>query len=658
MSVADSNACTLAPLLWALSAVAVCGCICIGIGYKVVRLPLTAWLGLLGGGYYLVRAHLGFSQTDNWSDLGIVLGGTIFYVAGLYSGQNRSSRGVALVLSIAILLNITAMVLMQRGDISLNWLGRPDTALTGPNSRNTSLFIYKNFAGLFLSAAGMLLVWRSIWKSTRTCGNILCGATGVIGVAAAFFCNTRVVFIVLPLMFTLGWIFWLIIRLYDKRPLSWGIILGGLVLLTGGCIAVYDFLFERSLLDFISQTDTHLRFLVWDHVCRAAGNAPLWGYGPGGAVWEIVPAYPEGSLPNAAHNEYLQLWADYGLIGLSLALLLLLLHIIQAIRALACDELSEERRLRTALAMLGLGALASAAASDYVWHSFALTAMSAFCCGTMASPIPTAPPRSHRHARHSNTARIGVRAQGLAGRILIISYGLFLAYCCGRLAHTLTPTWLKQWQYDAMVRQQAAPEEQRRFLLDALQDYPHFRITDHFITLAPRQEPDWARYEQGLHTVLAANPRQLYTASILAQILTRQQRFTEAELVYRRYYPGDGPANVQFDQWATFYAAHLQKWGHHVLATTDDIGLAYSILAHAEAIATTKGGYIPGAMYRSGPRTWTQGGSDRERALQKSYRRDLQLLHAINPEKNDSWKQPLTPGGKPALYQRYRKTEK
>ena len=655
MSTADANACTLTPLLWMLTGLLLGGCLCIALGYKIVRLPLIGWLGILGGLYYLIRASQGFSLTDNWSDMGVVLGGITFYIAGIYCGQSNSSKGTALVLSIALILNLASMLLMKYSDISLNWIGRADIALTGPNTRNTTLFAYKNFACLFLCAAGMLLVWRSIWRGSFSACNLIAGAVGITGIVAAFFCESRVVLLVLPLMFAIGWILWLIISLYDKRSISWGIILGGLLLLTGACMAVYDFLFERNLLNFISQTETHLRTLVWEHVCRAAENAPLWGYGPGGAVWEIIHTYNEWQLPNAAHNEYLQLWSDYGLLGICIALLLLLLHVVQGIRALACDELCKERRVRTALSLLGLATLAAAAVSDYIWHSFALTAMSAFCCGALASPIPPTP--SRQHIQHSNSRRFGIRAQGVPGRVLIIMCGVLLSFYCAHLANTLTPTWMRQWQYDSMVAQQATPTEQRRFLLEALQDYPHSRITDHIINLAPRTEPDWITYERGLCKVLESNPRQLFTATILAQILTKQQRFPEAEQVYRRYYPGDGPDNRCLSPWATFYAANLQKWGHHILSTSDDIGLAYSILTHAENIAF-KGGYIPGAMYRSGVCTWTHGGSEKEKALQKGYKRDLQLLHAITPEKNDTWKLPIRHGEKPALYQRYQKTGK
>ena len=659
MSVADSNVCTAAPLLWVLFGVVLAAAVGIAAGLKVVRLPLTAWLSLGIGAYFLGRSICGFSLTDNWENTVLILGGFVFYMAGVYCGQAESSKGCTAVLCVALLLNILYFFLLKNSELSLHWVGRADTGLAGPNTRNTTLFVYKNFAGLFLAGGGMLLLWRALWRGNPGLRELPAILTGAASVAISLFCNTRAPWLVLPLMFVAGWVLWLIVRVYEQRPIGWGIIFGGALLFVLLSIAVYDFLFASTIKDLIADADSHLRYHVWDYVSRQAHNAPPWGFGPAGATWHIVHEYHEWYLPNYAHNEYVQCWADYGIIGIGCMLLLSGMHTVQGFVTLACEKTGPERRVRTAMALLLLCVLFAAAATDYVWHSFALVALTAFTCGTLASPHPTTGEsifRKRNWAPGCTPPYQPVKAETRVGRVLVSAAGLALAAALCQMAATLTPAWKKQLEYDTLVAQGADAATQRELLLNALQEYPYFRLADYYLTLAPGVAPDWAAYEQGLHIVLKHNPRQLFTAATLAQVLTKQGKYEEAEQIYRSYYPGDGPDNRSLNCWATHYAANLQQWGHSLLATPGGINKAYSILTYADNIAK-KQGYLPWLTYRVGTHTWTPGGTDAQKAAQKSYKQDLKLLRLINPPKDDSWQEPLTPGGRSALYRRYQEAE-
>ncbi|MDO5469895.1 MAG: O-antigen ligase family protein [Akkermansia sp.] len=681
MSIADSSPCTLPPLLWGLALVVLAALVCLAIGYKVVRLPFTAWLSLAAGGYFLARALTGFSVTDNWSDTGLILGAFVFYLAGVYSGQQNNSRGTAIVLSLAILLNIFYMWLLQDESISLNWAGRADIGLAGPCSRNTSLFVYKNFAGLFFTLAGALLLWRVVLSETKGLKIILPLLIGAGSIAASFFCGTRQIWVVLPLTLLIGWILWLIVGLYAAKPLHWGILAGGISFLIGGAICVYDFLFGHSISEQIFSINTHLRAGIWDYICDVAHKAPLYGYGPAGSTWEIVHFYNQGALPNYAHNEYVQAWADYGIIGLGLMLGILILHLIEGFRALASDTLPHARRVKVVLALICLLTISVSAAGDYVWHSFALVSMTAFACGTLASPY--ARPRLRLFDRRNwapghAPALNPVRAETRCGKALVLALGLVLLTALGKLGNTLTPFWQAERHFDRMIAAGATPEQQRDHLMSVILSYPDSRIADYYVLLAQTTEPDWSMYteeqlrelklnnlishipepdwkayERGLRATLAANPRQLCIAATLAQLLSKQSRFEEAEQLFRNHYPGDGPDNKALASWGTFYAAHLQRWGQHLLSTPDGTEKAYSMLTYAANIAK-KTGYVVGRHFRR-DRTCN---ITRLQAFQRGYARDLQVLRYIDPPKDDSWMQPLTQGGKPALYQRYQKTAK
>lgn len=654
MSAVDSNACTLTPFLWGLSGVVVMAVICILMGYKVVRLPLIAWVSLAAGGYYLARAYNGFSLTDNWTDIGLICFAFVYYLAGVYGGQRLSSRGCALVLGIAAAINIFYLCLLRNPDISLHWVGRTDVSLIGTNTRNTGLFVYKNFAGLFLTLSGGLLLWRNIWRGTRGLSALLSSALGVSAIVASFFCETRAILLILPLLLISGWVLWLILKIFSDKGLGWVMITTGMVILTGVMITGYDFLFGDTLMKSIFDSDSHLRFHVWEYVNAAAMKAPLWGFGPCGSTWEIATTYQEWQLPNYAHNEYLQMWADYGLIGLGLMLLIIVLHIIHAFLALSSDNLSPERRVSISLALLCLGLLCCVAITDYLWHNAALISVGAFACGTLASPFPHRPIRLFsRNKWRESDKPVPVKAEGRCMRVIISAMALSLAAYMLNLSSTLYHPYIAQWQYDAMVARGDSTEQCRAHLLNIIPVYPHSKIADEFILRAPTTTPDWGEYEKALLHILEANPRQLFTVSILAQCLGKQKRFEDAEKVFRHYYSGDGPPNRALSPWATFYTANLQLWGMQQIKK-GDLGTALSMLNYADKLAK-KTGYIPTAKHRSGARSWVHLGSDSQKLFQRSCKADLATLRAINPPQNHSWQQPMTEGGKPALYARYQK---
>ncbi len=654
MSAADSNACTLTPFLWGLSGVVIMAVICILMGYKVVRLPLIAWVSLAVGGYYLVRAYHGFSLTDNWTDIGLICFAFVYYLAGVYGGQRLSSRGCALVLGIAAAINIFYLWLLKDSDISLHWVGRTDISLIGTNTRNTGLFVYKNFAGLFLALSGGLLLWRNIWRGTRSLSTLLSSALGVGAIVASFFCGSRAILLILPLLLISGWILWLILKIFSDKGLGWIMITTGVLILTGALIAGYEFLFGDTLMKSLFDSDSHLRFHVWEYVNNAATRAPLWGFGPCGSTWEIVTTYREWQLPNYAHNEYLQMWADYGLIGLGGMLLIIVLHIIHAFLALSSDSLFPERRISVSLALLSLGGLCCSAITDFVWHNAALISMGAFACGTLASPFPHRPLQIfNRQKWRESDKPIPVKAEGRCVKVIISAASLALVALMLQLSGTLYRPFIAQWQYDAMIARGDSTEQCRAHLLNIVPIYPHSKIADEFILRAPTTTPNWDEYEKALLQILEANPRQLFTASILAQCLGKQHRFEDAEKVFRYYYPEDGPGNNNLSPWATFYTANLQHWGmQHI--EKGDLGTALSMLNYADKLAKITG-YIPNAQYRSGVRSWVHLGSDSQKLYQRSCRADLATLRAINPPQNHSWQQPLTEGGKPALYTRYQK---
>ena len=102
MSVVDAHASSFVPASWFLLAVVALAFIGVALGYKVVRLPLTAWCSIAVGCYFLVRCMAGPSLVESWKDEGLILGAFVFYLSGIYYGQSRSASGLAFVLGGAV----------------------------------------------------------------------------------------------------------------------------------------------------------------------------------------------------------------------------------------------------------------------------------------------------------------------------------------------------------------------------------------------------------------------------------------------------------------------------------------------------------------------------------------------------------------------------
>ena len=278
-------------------------------GYKIVRMSWLGWCSLLVGGYFLARCVCSYAVVDSWCETVLILGAAVYYVAGVYAAQCRSYRGVFVALAVALLLNVLAFWLVKLPMFDLVWTGRAAQTPAGANSVPTTLFVYKNFAGVFLCLGGCALCAWSVW-SLSGARRVLGITLALVAVAVSFMCDTRSVYMVLPLTLVGLWGLRLAMLVSANRRIGGGNLMVGGILLVALGICVYDFLFGGYLSDALGQVDSHLRYLIWDAVCEVLPSVPVYGCGANVTQWEIVPWYNEWQLPNYAHNEYLQTWVD------------------------------------------------------------------------------------------------------------------------------------------------------------------------------------------------------------------------------------------------------------------------------------------------------------------------------------------------------------
>lgn len=655
MGAVDSFAYTAGPYLALLCLVVLLWLSGVLFGCKIVRLRFLSWCSLAAGAFFLIRCHLGQSLVESWGESALVAGCVVFYIAGIYAAQGERVRGVVTVISAALLANLLWRFL-PLWDMPYPFLLRPDHGVCGPAAGYSALFTYKNFAGFFLLTVGALPLCNLIFRSERGVGVWGSVLVGLLAMAVSFGVGTRSVVLLLPALVIGLWLLWLVAVLLEVRRCSLLFIGIGCVLFLSAFIAFYDFLFGRSVIGLIQGTDTHLRGMAWGIICRVAPEAPLWGFGPRATQWEIAQYFNDWCTPNMAHNEYLQAWMDYGIIGLGLMTGILLVHLTAGFRQLVSEHIGGGRRVKVGMALLYLFSSLIYAAWDFGWHQVALAGGAAFACGVLASPYPARPWRWRELGRNwapeSRPKPTPVCTQGAFGKLLLVllasGMGGYMADRCRLLA----PAWLASWQYSQSVH---APDRsfaaERQLMENVFASYPDSKLTDAYVRLPMPAPADLPHLENMFRTTLAANPKQAFTAVMLVDILGRQGRFEEAELTMRRLYVGDGPNGTRTTSWPFYYGYNLIRWGQREMYRGNS-GTALSMLEHGFAVLEHSG--TPGTAYRTGFKPWEQGETARFReTVKKLAKSDLEMLRAMGVSPDDSWRQPMEQGGKAALYSRW-----
>ncbi len=659
MTLLGGNAYSYLPALVGLVLAVLLGVTGLLRGGSVVALRWLGWCSFAVGGYFLVRCLWvdGCSVVESWREAGIICGCFVFYAAGMLVAQNERSQGIGAILTTALLLNVAGFFVAKLPGACPEWFGRPSVGLSGRNNLPVTLYVYKNFAGMFLMLCGSLPLLRLLWTAPRRWYVWLMALLGLGGMAVSFFCGTRSVWMLLPLLVFLGLFLWLLFHIFSERKLGWGGFAVAAVLVAGCCVAGYEFFLGGNWMESASQIDSHLRFYIWRLVCSVSADAPLWGNGASSAGWMITPIFNEWEWPNYAHNEYLQAWCDYGIIGLVCMAFIIISHLVAGLRTMASEFVSPARRVKAAMAFITLACMAACAGLDFVWHDFSLACMTAFACGLLASPFPHSREglfSNKNWARGSHASHVPVKKQGLVGAAVQAAVLLVIVAVCVTLVPRLWPAWKAQWRYNGLATEVSLEKHAARhaLLAEIMETYPDSVLVDEYFRVMSSGESVEDR-ERMVRLALQGNPHQLFMVPILVDNLMVQRRNEEAEILMRRMYPGDGLRNCMLNNWAAFYVLNLLEWGQNeMFAGRTERG--YSMMEYAFNIAR-HAGYTTDFLlrWRAGDQPWTEYGGVKPnlKPFMEARRSDVALCRLLKIEKDDSWQQPLEPGGKPALYQ-------
>ena len=656
MSGVDAHAFSAFPAFVVLAVVLVLVSGAVLAGKRLVQMSRTGWFALAVGSFFLLRCLNSYAVVDSWCESALILAALVYYIAGVYVAQNKNYGKVMVWLAAALVLNAIAMWASHQPWFCLEWTGRAEHTPQGSNLLPASLFVYKNFAGVFFALGGSALC---VWSLCGRRGWQLWGglSIGAVAVGLSFFCSTRAIMLVLPLSIFVVWGLKLLINIFHDRKLGFLNVLLGVAFVVCCLVVVFDLLFGHVLMARIAGADSHLRYLIWGAVCEVLPSVPWWGCGANATTWELVPYYHEWQLPNYAHNEYLQTWVDYGLLGVILLVCLVVVHLLRGLCCLASELVSEERSHLVLVCMLVVAVMAAYAFVDFPGHSFAFVCWVAFACGVLASPF------AHREASgfssrkwvdSSRSPQVPVRAQAWPGKIILLAFGVGLAAVSGWMSAKLLPAWSAQWQYNELSKngRDADALVRRKMIAQLLPLYPSPALLDTYF-MFPQNQTSLAEQERLLKLALNANPKQLFTVAMLVGVLGKQGKFAEAERLMREKYVGDAMPRSVLNNWPGYYAYNLLLWGRHEMQQGRH-AVALSMLDYALSMhAVHRISFEP--VWRAGAQPWKEYGGIKPglRQLIEACMTDLRLLRLMGVQPDDSWQQPMSPGGRPALYRSF-----
>lgn len=271
------------------------------------------------------------------------------------------------------------------------------------------LFFHKNDFGRMMALCAMIL-W--IGLATRRQWRLVCGigvATAYLGVAGSTSGQAAVLSVVGPAA---------VYALARLRPLSPAA--RATVLVLAGPVLAVAYVFSSIAFTLILQAlgkDPTLtgRTEIWGGVLQALDGHYLLG-GGFGAGWDIVGErlfILTGILVGHAHNGYLDLMTDLGIVGLVLMVTFYVGLIIMATRAFFTGQASE-----TALLAFGVGVFAIVgnwAASFLLLHNSLYWVLPVVCATTLRRPVAQSISQAHMTGWQPYAARrSGMLAAGLS----------------------------------------------------------------------------------------------------------------------------------------------------------------------------------------------------------------------------------------------------
>lgn len=390
-------------LLFALPAyglLAVAGVICIGLLRRAKPSPDLICLAAsaLFFGYILVRAFSSPSPDLARLDAAMVLAGlTVYLFTSCVLTSANGRMAVLICLLIAGLAHVAVGVIQFR--FGNNFMPIPFLQRFDYDRRASGFYVCPNHLAGLLEVIGIFGLSIACWSRWPVWSKLLIGYATLVCYAGIVLTASRGGFIsVVASLLVFALLSVLILRAAGARPLRRIAGAGFLVVLLA--LMALFWTFQKS--DFLADrarsvgVQKQFRVAVWRAAIAQWKLSPLIGTGSGTYLFygrkfrsDAVQADPV-----YAHNDYLQLLAEYGAVGLIAFLLFFLAHCRRGwidARQLGPKRVAQTRSLTSNALALNTGALGAVAAIalhsvvDFNLHIPANVLVLAFVFGTLAN---------------------------------------------------------------------------------------------------------------------------------------------------------------------------------------------------------------------------------------------------------------------------------
>jgi O-antigen ligase len=377
-------------------------------------------------GYVLLRAL--FSPVEYLArvDWLMVLGALLVY--GLVGFQFTAPK-----YRLVIVATVLTMVLLHVGLGVFQFLkGESFLPLTfvlpaDYGFRARGFYICPSHLAGFLEIAVLLGLSLVVWGRGRLWIKLLCGYAVLIGLAGLLMTGSRGGY--LSMFF--GLLTFAVLSMaavcISRRERIWLTFVGGAAVAAMVAIGAFHFISHQYPLQsraarLLDRGDTRVQ--LWEAAWQQFHLDPLWGTGSG-TYWYYGRKFRSPIVqndPEYVHNDYLQLLAEFGIVGAVTFLLFLLAHLWsgwRSFRWLVQERAATLGRLRSDGLALTIGSLSAVAAYaihsifDFNLHIPANALLLAVVFGILANPGIELPFTSHQVSKLNPWLRLSLPALGL-----------------------------------------------------------------------------------------------------------------------------------------------------------------------------------------------------------------------------------------------------
>lgn len=533
-------------------------------GEKPAAHQICLWATALCFAYIVARACLSPVPYIARSDLYSVLAGLVVYfvTASVMTSPKQRLLFLACLLVFALVHVLIGALQFRDGTnfMPISWLQRYDYGV-----RASGLYVCPNHLAGLLEVLGIMGVSLVCWSRWPVWSKVLVGYVVAVCYVGLVLTGSRggylstttslLVFAVLSLLVlrqTTTGFFWKI-----TAPAAVAAILIGFLLVYA--VGKSTGLSSRAQKTFET---TNIRVDLWQAALAQWKLAPVFGTGSATYLYHGRTFRTERMQmdPIYAHNDYLQLLAEYGAFGAGLVALFVGVHLwrgVQSFRRLGPKRVAVSARLPSNALALNIGALA--AVSSYVVHSAldfnlhipANLLLLAFIFGLLAN----------EGVRRESASASAPRSQPL-WRIALPALGLILLVQCARIL----PGEYFAERARAAVRDgqtgRAIYNARRGLEYDAANPDLYFYLgLARVVNAESMDEPAAAAsfYREATNALERARslaPQDTPYALELADALDAQQRFDEAEGIFNDLMRLDPRAQSL----QRYYQGHLDRW--------------------------------------------------------------------------------------------------